>query len=81
VVTFTSSSTVDHFCDALEGRAAKLLAQTCVASIGPVTTETARRRGLRVDVTASEHTIPGLVAAVEGYFELTSTGTRTIARI
>ena len=81
VVTFTSSSTVEHFCDALEGRAASLLAQSCVASIGPVTTETARRRGLRVDVTASEHTIPGLVAAVEGYFELTSTGTRTIARI
>lgn len=81
VVTFTSSSTVEHFCDALEGRAPALLGQTCVASIGPVTTETARRRGLRVDVTASEHTVDGLVAAVEGYFVLTSTGTRAIARI
>ncbi|MBX3201781.1 MAG: uroporphyrinogen-III synthase [Labilithrix sp.] len=81
VVTFTSSSTVEHLCDALEDRARALLANTCVASIGPVTTETARRRGLRVDVTASEHTIPGLVAAVEGYFDLSTTGTRTVVRV
>jgi uroporphyrinogen III methyltransferase/synthase len=70
VVTFTSSSTVEHLCDALEARAASLLANTTVASIGPITTETARRRGLRVDVTASEHTIPGLVAALEAHFGL-----------
>lgn len=68
VVTFTSSSTVEHLCDALEARAAELLAKTCVASIGPITSETARRRGLRVDVTAEEHTIPGLVAAIEKHF-------------
>jgi uroporphyrinogen III methyltransferase/synthase len=67
-VTFTSSSTVEHVCDALEARAAALLANTCVASIGPITTETARRRGLRVDVTATEHTIPGLVTALEAHF-------------
>ena len=81
VVTFTSSSTVEHLCDALEGRAPKLLLNTCVASIGPITTETARKKGLRVDVTASEHTIPGLVSAIEGYFDLATTGTRTVARI
>ncbi|MDF2696559.1 MAG: Uroporphyrinogen-III methyltransferase [Labilithrix sp.] len=81
VVTFTSSSTVEHLCDALEGRAASLLLNTCVASIGPVTTETARKRGLRVDVTASEHTIPGLVTAIEGYFDLATTGTRKVTRI
>lgn len=81
VVTFTSSSTVEHLCDALEGRAPALLLNTCVASIGPITTETARKRGLRVDVTASEHTIPGLVSAIEGYFDLATTGTRTVARI
>ncbi|MBX3218879.1 MAG: uroporphyrinogen-III synthase [Labilithrix sp.] len=81
VVTFTSSSTVEHLCDALDDRAPALLANTCVASIGPVTTETARRRGLRVDLTASEHTIGGLVTAVEAYFDLSTTGTRTVARI
>jgi uroporphyrinogen III methyltransferase/synthase len=80
VVTFTSSSTVKHLCEALEGRAPELLARTCVASIGPITTETARAHGLRVDVTASEHTVPGLVEAIEAFFNLASTGTRSVVR-
>jgi uroporphyrinogen III methyltransferase / synthase len=67
-VTFTSSSTVDHLCDALEARAAELLAKTCVASIGPVTTETALSRGIRIDVVAEESTLPGLARALEGHF-------------
>lgn len=67
-VTFTSSSTVEHLCDALEARAAELLAKTCVASIGPITTETAKKRHVRVDVMAAEYTIPGLVAALERHF-------------
>ena len=79
-VTFTSSSTVEHLCDALESRAPALLANTCVASIGPITTETARKRGLRVDVTASEHTTAGLVGALEAHFDLAQTGTRMVAR-
>ena len=68
VVTFTSSSTVEHLCDALEARASELLAKTCVASIGPITTETAEKRGIRVDVTAEQHTVPGLVLAIEKHF-------------
>jgi uroporphyrinogen III methyltransferase/synthase len=68
VVTFTSSSTVDHLCDALEAAAVPLLAKTCVASIGPITTETAKKRGLRVDVEAEQFTLPGLVAALEKHF-------------
>jgi uroporphyrinogen III methyltransferase/synthase len=68
VVTFTSSSTVEHLCDALEARAPELLAKTCVASIGPITSDTARTRGLRVDVTADEHTVPGLVRGIEKHF-------------
>ena len=63
-VTFTSSSTVDHLVAAL-GPQKGLLARTCVASIGPITTATAAQHGLRVDVTAAEHTVPGLVAALE----------------
>ena len=63
-----------------EARAASLLGNTCVASIGPITTETARRRGLRVDVTAPQHTIPGLVSALEAHFDLTQTGTRAVSR-
>jgi uroporphyrinogen III methyltransferase / synthase len=68
IVTFTSSSTVEHLCDALEARAPELLAKTCVASIGPITSETAVKRGLRVDVTAEEHTVPGLVRGIERHF-------------
>lgn len=68
VVTFTSSSTVTHLCDALDPHAPALLAKACVASIGPITTETARKRGIRVDVEASEFTLPGLVTALEKHF-------------
>lgn len=63
-VTFTSSSTVDNLCDLLGARAAPLLANVRVASIGPVTTSTAAGRGIRVDVTAREYTVPGLVDAL-----------------
>ena len=64
-VVFTSSSTVDNFCDLVgQTRAAAWLAPLRVASIGPVTTETARSRGLRVDVTAAEFTVPGLIRAL-----------------
>jgi uroporphyrinogen III methyltransferase / synthase len=60
-LTFTSSSTVTNFCDLL---GAIPDPQPLVASIGPVTSKTAKERGLRVDVEAAEHTIDGLVDAV-----------------
>lgn len=62
-VTFTSASTVNNFCDAvgeLSDRA------PLVVSIGPVTSESARGRGLHVGVEADPHTIDGLVAALLG---------------
>ncbi|MEK6536161.1 MAG: uroporphyrinogen-III synthase, partial [Actinomycetota bacterium] len=37
-----------------------------IACIGPVTAETARELGLRVDLVADEYTIPGLVRALIG---------------
>jgi len=61
VVTFTSSSTVERFLE-LVGAAA---VPPVVACIGPVTAATARENGLSVDVEAREHTIAGLVAALE----------------
>jgi len=64
VVTFTSSSTVDNLCELLGPDAVRLLSRPRIASIGPITTESARARGLRVDVTASEYTLPGLVRAL-----------------
>jgi uroporphyrinogen-III synthase len=40
-----------------------------VASIGPVTSQTARDRGLKVDIEAERHDIEGLVEAIRNFFE------------
>lgn len=68
-VTFTSSSTVQNFA-ALVGRARlrRVLNGVAVASIGPVTSRTARRLGLPVAIEARRYTIPGLVQALEDFF-------------
>ena len=60
-VTLTSSSTAQFFVEAVGVEAATTAP---VASIGPVTSKTARSLGLRVDIEAEEATIPGLVEAV-----------------
>jgi uroporphyrinogen III methyltransferase/synthase len=67
--TFTSSSTVDHLCDALGNDAAALLAPVAIASIGPITSESCRRRGLHVTVEAAKYTVPGLLEALARHFE------------
>jgi uroporphyrinogen III methyltransferase/synthase len=59
-VTFTSSSTVRFFMDAAGG----VGDGARVVSIGPVTSETARERGLTVHVEAERHDIDGLVDAL-----------------
>ena len=67
IITFTSSSTVKNFVKLLEGFDFKTLPQSVtIACIGPVTAETARELGLRVDLVAGEYTIPGLVRALTG---------------
>jgi uroporphyrinogen III methyltransferase/synthase len=48
---------------AIAGRDA--IAGVKIASIGPITSATARELGLTVDVEADPHTVPGLVAAIE----------------
>jgi uroporphyrinogen-III synthase len=60
-ITFTSSSTVTNLLK-VTGREA--LAGIKIASIGPVTSATARAAGLAVDVEANPHTIEGLVDAL-----------------
>jgi uroporphyrinogen III methyltransferase/synthase len=60
-LTFTSSSTVKNFCDVVGPLETTT---TSVISIGPVTSETARALGMRVDTEADPHTIDGLVTAV-----------------
>ena len=61
VVAFASSSTVRNLLDLLGG---PLHDGVRVASIGPVTSDTCRQLGLRVDAEATPHDLDGLVAAV-----------------
>ncbi len=60
LITFTSSSTVEH---SLAAFGVAGLPPT-VACIGPVTATTARDHGLTVAIEASDHTIDGLVGAL-----------------
>ncbi|NLC77659.1 MAG: uroporphyrinogen-III C-methyltransferase [Clostridia bacterium] len=65
LVTFTSSSTVRNFVAALPPEEKEpLMEGVRVASIGPITTKTARELGLEVDISAREYTIEGLVKAI-----------------
>ncbi|HLI27052.1 MAG TPA: uroporphyrinogen-III C-methyltransferase [Chloroflexota bacterium] len=60
---FTSSSTVRNLVAALGGDPTPL-ARLTIACIGPETAAAAAALGVRVDVVAREHTVPGLVAAL-----------------
>jgi uroporphyrinogen III methyltransferase/synthase len=65
-ITFTSSSTVDHFNARVELK--PLLArfpQIKLASIGPETSKAIAALGLKPDVEAKDHTTDGLVKAIE----------------
>ena len=66
MVAFTSSSTVQGLFRALRG-SWEALAGAQVACIGPQTAATAQGLGLKVDIEAREHTIPGLVRAMAEY--------------
>jgi uroporphyrinogen III methyltransferase/synthase len=68
-VTFTSSSTVDHFVELLKKEDLKqLLKKITIACIGPVTAETAKGWGLKVKIQPKQYTIPGLTRAIAEYF-------------
>ncbi len=62
-VTFTSSSTVRFFLQAIGGPG-ELPPTARSVSIGPATSETLREHGLEPDVEAERHDIDGLVAAL-----------------
>ena len=64
VVTFTSSSTVKNLVQVLGDGAADVINMAKIAAIGPVTADTCRMQGIRVDVVAKEYTIDGLVAGL-----------------
>ncbi len=68
LVTFTSPSAVTHVVTAID-KERGTINKSLVACIGPKTGATASKAGLRVDIVARKHTIPGLVEAMEEYFQ------------
>ncbi|MBC2714712.1 MAG: uroporphyrinogen-III C-methyltransferase [Desulfobacteraceae bacterium] len=69
LITFTSSSTVTNFKKLIpHDRFESLLKDTTIASIGPITTETAGKNGFTVHVEAESYTIAGLCEAIVKYY-------------
>jgi uroporphyrinogen III methyltransferase/synthase len=73
VATFTSSSSVRNLVALLDGDTSLLKGLT-IASIGPVTSQTAVELGLKVDMEATEHTVPSLVRSLVDHFKTAKSG-------
>jgi len=69
VITFTSSSTVNHFGELLKREDLKILLKgVAIACIGPVTARTAKGWGMKVQIQPKQYTILGLTQAIVEYF-------------
>jgi len=69
IITFTSSSTVKNFHALIPPKDLKsLMENVTIASIGPITADTARVLGFDVHITAESFTIPGLCEAILKYY-------------
>jgi uroporphyrinogen III methyltransferase/synthase len=69
LITFTSSSTVKNFKALLPPDSfQKLMQGVVIASIGPITTDTAKQLDFDVHISAEPFTIPGLVEAILQYY-------------
>jgi len=68
-VTFTSSSTVRYFLELVGPEGIERLRGVVVASIGPITAETAARHGITSDVMPDSYTIPALAEALIRHFQ------------
>ena len=64
MITFTSSSTVENYL----ALGLSWPPGMEVASIGPITSKTARDRGLAIAVEAPRHDVPGLVEAIRRFY-------------
>jgi len=70
LITFTSSSTVKNFRDLLPSENLKtLMAGVTIASIGPITADTAIKSGFDVHIVAKTFTIKGLCEAICEYYK------------
>lgn len=69
MATFTSSSTVINFAALLpSGTIEDLMKDIAVAAIGPITADTAKNMGIKVQIIAKSFTIPGLCDAILQYY-------------
>ena len=69
-LTFASPSSVNGFFEQIDGEVIKS-SRAKIASIGPVTSAQLESLGFNVDVTAGEHTLDGLLAAIERTYKQT----------
>ena len=68
-ITFTSPSTFVNFMALMQRvSVTRLLKRTAVAAIGPVTRQEIAKHGIKVSITASLHTVPGLADAIIAYY-------------
>ncbi len=75
VVTFTSSSTVTNFVKIFGAKnLSALLKRTKVACIGPITADTAKAFGMKVDIMPKDYTVPALAKEMEDYFSIYERG-------
>ena len=71
MVTFTSSSTVNNFMEMFQSERDQLqrwMENVAVACIGPITAQTAEKKGLSVSIIPPEYTIESLTSAIVQYF-------------
>jgi len=68
-ITFTSSSTVNHFAELLKKEDLQiLLKDIAIACIGPITARTAKGWRIRVQIQPKQYTVPALTQAIAVYF-------------
>ena len=70
LISFTSSSTVSNFAQLFDGaKLSKILGNTVVACIGPITAKTVEELGGHAAIVADEFTVGGLIQAIVGYYK------------
>lgn len=72
IITFTSPSTVENFCELIENNGLDPLNipnDPVIACIGPITAHAAENKGYKVSVTPEKYTIEGLHKALINYYQ------------
>jgi len=73
LVTFTSSSTVDNFLTMVDADSDdelhRLLDPVTIAVIGPITADTVKKHGLKVDIQPEQYTIADMVHSIVAHYQ------------